>query len=127
MLELPTMAAGLLSGACSVRSLHVLGKQDTVVDGSASRDLLALFHDAKVLEHPGGHSIPATDDFREAILDILAGLSKKTTSDNQSCEASPIAEAQSSRIDRIAELSDKAANASSPPCSTAGIDDDVTE
>jgi hypothetical protein len=48
----------------------VYGQDDKVI-GDMSRDLVPFFQDPAVVEHPGGHFIPATSKQKDAYLGFL--------------------------------------------------------
>jgi pimeloyl-ACP methyl ester carboxylesterase len=48
----------------AIPSLHIVGREDTIVPPDASRALAARFRDPTILEHDGGHVIAATDEVR---------------------------------------------------------------
>ena len=53
-------------------SVHVIGRRDAIVPRSASLELAARFTDPLILEHGGGHVIPADRAVAEPIARFLA-------------------------------------------------------
>uniref|UniRef100_A0A1B6FGM7 Serine hydrolase domain-containing protein n=1 Tax=Cuerna arida TaxID=1464854 RepID=A0A1B6FGM7_9HEMI len=48
----------------NIPSLHVIGDTDEIISSSRSRELLELFDNSKLVNHPGGHFVPATKDLK---------------------------------------------------------------
>ncbi|XP_058483648.1 esterase OVCA2 [Solea solea] len=59
------------SAPIQIPSLHVFGLEDRVIPGSMSKELLPFFLEPKVLEHPGGHFVPAASAHRQTYQDFL--------------------------------------------------------
>ncbi|XP_056451108.1 esterase OVCA2 isoform X2 [Gadus chalcogrammus] len=55
-----------------VPSLHVFGLDDRVIPDAMSRELLPLFREPAVMEHPGGHFVPASSTHRQTYQDFLS-------------------------------------------------------
>ncbi|KYO26368.1 ovarian cancer-associated 2 protein [Alligator mississippiensis] len=55
----------------AVPSLHVVGQADAVIPPARSAELAACFVAPVVLEHPGGHFVPAAAPQREAYRRFL--------------------------------------------------------
>ncbi|CAL8282291.1 unnamed protein product [Arctogadus glacialis] len=55
-----------------VPSLHVFGLDDRVIPDAMSRELLPLFREPAVMEHPGGHFVPASSTHRRTYQDFLS-------------------------------------------------------
>ncbi len=53
-----------------VPSLHVYGLEDKVI-GDMSNDLVPYFDNPTVVEHPGGHFIPATSKQKEPYMNFI--------------------------------------------------------
>jgi predicted esterase len=68
--------AGLLRHKVSVPSVHVIGRADTIVPRRDSMLLADRFADPLILEHPGGHVIPADPAVTGPIASFLAGFSR---------------------------------------------------
>ncbi len=67
--------AGLFRHKLTVPSVHVTGRADMIVPRRDSLLLADRFADPLVVEHPGGHVIPAGTAVTAPIADFLAGLS----------------------------------------------------
>ena len=67
-------AATLLAGVEGVPTLHVYGRTDAIVETERSRALAALFGGASIVEHDGGHMLPAGAGVRREVEAFLAGL-----------------------------------------------------
>jgi predicted esterase len=50
-----------------VRSLHVVGKADDIVEPDRSMRVLGIFHSAELVEHEKGHLVPSDKHVRDAI------------------------------------------------------------
>lgn len=59
----------------STPSLHVIGDGDQVVDHSMSEELAAVFSDATILRHDGGHFVPATAPLAASYQNFLGRFS----------------------------------------------------
>jgi hypothetical protein len=59
-----------------IPSLHVYGLEDKVI-GDMSRELVPYFEAPTIVEHPGGHFIPATSRQKEAYLGFLNSFKQK--------------------------------------------------
>jgi len=68
--------AGLLRHKVSIPSVHVTGRADTIVPRRDSMLLADRFADPLILEHPGGHVIPADPAVTGPIASFLAGFSR---------------------------------------------------
>ncbi|XP_059913747.1 esterase OVCA2 isoform X2 [Gadus macrocephalus] len=55
-----------------VPSLHVFGLDDRVIPDAMSRELLPLFREPAVMEHPGGHFVPASSTHRQTYQAFLS-------------------------------------------------------
>ena len=64
-------AASLLAGVDGVRSLHIIGAADTLVEPARSRALAELFDGAEIVEHEGGHHTPSNAAVRARMVDFL--------------------------------------------------------
>jgi hypothetical protein len=64
--------AGLFRRALTIPSVHVMGRSDGIVPRSDSLELAGRFADPLVLEHGGGHVIPADRAVAEPIARFLA-------------------------------------------------------
>ena len=64
-------AAALIAGVQGVPSLHVFGQTDGLVVPDRSRALAALFADATVVVHDGGHMIPSGAAVRRHVVSFL--------------------------------------------------------
>jgi pimeloyl-ACP methyl ester carboxylesterase len=67
--------AGLFRHKLTVPSVHVIGRSDVVVPRRDSLLLADRFADRLVIEHPGGHVIPADPEVTEPIAAFLARFS----------------------------------------------------
>lgn len=56
----------------TVPSLHVFGQHDKVIQEQMSRDLLPLFPGAQVLNHQGGHFVPAASAHKHIYQEFLS-------------------------------------------------------
>ena len=65
-------AASLLAGVRGVRSLHVIGAGDTLVEPARSRALAELFDGAEIVEHEGGHHTPSNAAVRARMVNFLS-------------------------------------------------------
>jgi predicted esterase len=70
--ELPKHA-GLFRHRLTTPSVHVIGRSDVIVPARDSLRLADRFADPLILEHPGGHTIPAQNAVARPIADFLAG------------------------------------------------------
>ncbi|NXN96843.1 OVCA2 Esterase, partial [Rhinopomastus cyanomelas] len=52
-------------------TLHVVGDTDAVIAASLSRELAQHFVEPVILNHPGGHFVPAAAEQKKAYLDFL--------------------------------------------------------
>ncbi len=66
--------AGLLPHKLTVPSVHVTGRADVIVPRRDSLLLADRFADPVVVEHPGGHVIPAGSAVTAPIASFLAGF-----------------------------------------------------
>jgi hypothetical protein len=64
--------ADLYPRPLTIPSVHVIGRRDAIVPRSASLELAARFTDPLILEHGGGHVIPADRAVAEPIARFLA-------------------------------------------------------
>ncbi|TMW60241.1 hypothetical protein Poli38472_000283 [Pythium oligandrum] len=55
-------------------SLHMIGETDAVVIPERSHKLVGLFENPTVLEHPGGHYIPANKEPKDAMRAFIKGM-----------------------------------------------------
>jgi fermentation-respiration switch protein FrsA (DUF1100 family) len=67
--------AELFRRKLTIPSLHVIGYSDGIVPRRDSLLLADRFADPVVVEHPGGHVIPASSAVTARIADFLAGFS----------------------------------------------------
>jgi Serine hydrolase (FSH1) len=67
--------AALFRCKLTVPSVHVTGRSDVIVPRRDSLLLAERFADPLVIEHPGGHVIPAGTAVTAPIADFLAGFS----------------------------------------------------
>ncbi|XP_052248811.1 esterase OVCA2-like isoform X2 [Dreissena polymorpha] len=71
----------LYSKKITIPSLHVFGKTDKVIMKEMSEDLLQYFEAPTVLEHEGGHFVPASGPQKPVYTDFLQKmLAKKASS-----------------------------------------------
>jgi pimeloyl-ACP methyl ester carboxylesterase len=68
--------AGLLRHKLTVPSVHVTGRADTIVPRRDSLLLADRFADPLILEHPGGHVIPADPAVTGPIAGFVAGFAR---------------------------------------------------
>ena len=54
-----------------VRSLHVVGKQDTMNPPAQAMRVAEAFFCAELLEHPGGHIVPMDERAMKAYVDVM--------------------------------------------------------
>ncbi len=66
--------AGLFRHKLTVPSVHVTGRADAIVPRRDSLLLADRFADPLVIEHPGGHIIPAGTTVTEPVAEFLAGF-----------------------------------------------------
>ena len=66
-------AEALLVGVSGLPSLHVCGAADELVVSGRSLALAALFTDATVVEHPGGHCLPSGSTVRKEVATWVQG------------------------------------------------------
>lgn len=57
-------------------SLHVYGQYDKVIQEQMSRDLLPLFQGAHILNHQGGHFVPAASAHKHVYQEFLKKFQK---------------------------------------------------
>jgi hypothetical protein len=69
--------AGLFRHQLRVPSVHVTGRADVIVPRRDSLLLAGRFADPLVIEHPGGHVIPADRNVTGPIADFLTGFSRR--------------------------------------------------
>ncbi|XP_071803823.1 esterase OVCA2-like [Asterias amurensis] len=55
----------------SIPTLHVFGDTDGVIPKESSESLLELFTNSQVLNHPGGHFVPASSPQKKIYLEFL--------------------------------------------------------
>ena len=94
------LSANLGRGGHMTRSLHATGKEDTIVPATATEELASLFHDPVVLAHEGGHGVPSSEEFREAVVELLMQTPLQSTPASVGAEE----EAQRARESRVTEL-----------------------
>ena len=70
--------AALLEGVENMQTLHVIGQADELVVPERSRALAALFADATVVEHVGGHMLPSGSAVRPAVAAFVEEVRKAT-------------------------------------------------
>ncbi|XP_038049418.1 esterase OVCA2-like isoform X2 [Patiria miniata] len=63
-------------------TLHVFGDTDGVIPKESSEGLLPLFVNPQVLNHPGGHFVPASSPQKKVYLDFLEHWYKKKQEEN---------------------------------------------
>ena len=73
--------AGLFPRALTIPSVHVMGRSDGIVPRSDSLELAGRFTDPLVLEHGGGHVIPADQAVAELIARFLARFASAARTD----------------------------------------------
>mmetsp|Transcript_29398 Transcript_29398/g.47376 ORF Transcript_29398/g.47376 Transcript_29398/m.47376 type:complete len:153 (+) Transcript_29398:10-468(+) len=56
----------------TVRTLHVVGKSDDVVDSSRSYEVADNFQDPLIVEHDKGHLVPSDKHVRDALKAFMA-------------------------------------------------------
>ncbi|RKP14638.1 serine hydrolase-domain-containing protein [Piptocephalis cylindrospora] len=66
-------------------TLHILGKQDTLIDPERSHALASLFPKAEVYEHKGGHVMPSDSAGRKTVLAFLQSIPQDTLADKEIC------------------------------------------
>ncbi|CAE7236132.1 unnamed protein product, partial [Symbiodinium pilosum] len=54
-----------------IRTLHVLGRQDTRVPAKHSLTLAARYAHSRLFVHLGGHSVPSSNVFRSVLREFL--------------------------------------------------------
>jgi len=64
--------ANLLRHKLATPSVHVIGRSDVIVPRGDSLRLADRFADPLIIEHPGGHIVPAHDAVAEPIAEFLA-------------------------------------------------------
>lgn len=60
-----------------VPSLHVYGQDDKVIQEQMSQDLLPLFQGAHILNHQGGHFVPAASAHKHIYQEFLKRVQQK--------------------------------------------------
>jgi hypothetical protein len=73
--------AGLFPRPLTIPSVHVIGRSDGIVPRSDSLELASRFTDPLVLEHGGGHVIPADQAVAEPIARFLARFASAARTD----------------------------------------------
>ncbi|KAK3580578.1 hypothetical protein CHS0354_002672 [Potamilus streckersoni] len=58
-------------------TLHVFGDTDKVIQKEMSEDLLQYFVNPKIIQHPGGHFIPASSPQKKIYLEFLNEMSQR--------------------------------------------------
>ena len=69
-------AVALLAGVEGIPTLHVIGQTDELVVPDRSHALAALFADATVVEHVGGHMLPSGSAIRPSVAAFVADVRK---------------------------------------------------
>lgn len=59
----------------NIPSLHVIGEDDKVIEKAMSEDLLKLYKNKVVLNHKGGHFVPATSAEKTVYINFLKNVS----------------------------------------------------
>ncbi|KAK7109005.1 esterase OVCA2-like isoform X2 [Littorina saxatilis] len=67
----------LYSKKISIPTLHVFGDTDKVIPKEMSEDLLQYFEDPVVVQHPGGHFVPAAGPQKKVYLEFFDKMLKK--------------------------------------------------
>ena len=70
--------AGLFRHKLTIPSVHVTGRADAIVPRRDSLLLADRFADPLIIEHPGGHVIPADTTVTAPIAGFLAGFARDT-------------------------------------------------
>ena len=73
----PEHATLYRAGACHVPSVHIIGLTDAVVPPQRSRALAESFREPLILEHEGGHVVPATAGVLEGTLGFLRKMRRR--------------------------------------------------
>ncbi|HEY0191789.1 MAG TPA: hypothetical protein VGC42_11760 [Kofleriaceae bacterium] len=73
-------AAFEVAGGIDVPTLHVIGRRDGIVAPRASHALASRFRGARVVEHDGGHVIPADAGVRAATAEFLDAMARRPAS-----------------------------------------------
>lgn len=94
------LSAILARGGHMTRSLHATGKEDTIVAATATEELASLFNDPVVFAHEGGHAVPSSEEFRDAVVELFMQASSQITPASVGAEE----EAQAARESRVADL-----------------------
>lgn len=63
--------ADLFRKPITLPSLHIVGRSDVVIPPRDSAALAARFADPEILQHPGGHVVPASGDIPDRVADFL--------------------------------------------------------
>ena len=95
------LAAELERGEHSTRTLHAAGAKDTLVTETASQELASLFQDSQLFRHDGGHGVPGSAEFRDAVVELLlaeAAAAPKTPVDSAETEAQAAREARAAQL-----------------------------
>jgi hypothetical protein len=58
-------------------SLHIMGRSDSIVPAADSRVLAEQFKSPIILEHPGGHVIPATSLVRDRVAAFIREMAER--------------------------------------------------
>lgn len=66
----------------TIPSLHVFGDTDKVIEKEMSEHLLQYFKDPKILQHKGGHFIPASGPQKNGYLEFLDNMISKKLEKN---------------------------------------------
>ncbi len=69
--SLSSCHASYYADPISCPSLHVFGDTDGVIPKESSESLLELFTNSQVLNHPGGHFVPASSPQKKMYLEFL--------------------------------------------------------
>eukprot|EP01043_Picozoa_sp_COSAG02_P033497 COSAG02_NODE_2289_length_9209_cov_3.304720_7_plen_521_part_00 len=94
------LTSGLARGGHLTRSLHAMGKEDMIVTAAATEELAALFNNPAIFAHEGGHGVPSSDEFRDAVVQLLMNAPLQTAPASTTAEE----EAQVARNSRVADL-----------------------
>ncbi|CAH1799337.1 unnamed protein product [Owenia fusiformis] len=63
----------------TIPTLHVYGETDKVISGEMSEELLGSFREPTILQHKGGHFIPATSQQKKVYLEFLDKMKQSTS------------------------------------------------
>ena len=67
-----------------IPSIHVIGTSDYVVPSTESRELAARFEAPEIIEHPGGHVIPALPVVQEKVTAFVTDMADRATAATRS-------------------------------------------